>query len=651
MRKEILTLLFCLVTLITYSQEYKFGKISKEALEEKVYAKDSVADAVYLYKSRRTYYSYNTSTGFNVITEVKKRVKIYNKKGFDYATFTINYYKPEDGEKERVSSIKGYTFNLVDGEIKKTKLSKKSIFDERLNKYRGETKITMPNIKEGSVIEIKYQITSPFSSSIDDLQFQYNIPVKKLLYKVEIPEYLVFNQRMKGYYLLQAKKEFKSGRIGNDLNYRINISKYEGENIPALRDDEPYVSSIHNYRGGVKFELTSTKYPNSMLKYYTTSWEDVVKTIYKSSSFGNELEKTNYFKKDLSVILAPIKTDQEKMIAVYEFVKSKVKWNDFNGKYTDSGVRKAYKEGVGNVADINLMLTAMLREAGLNAKPILISTRNHGTSFFPTREGFNYIISGVKINDKLIYLDATEKYSAPDVLPLRAVNWNGRIINNKENSEWVDLIPTNYASEDNYAAILFDEDMEVSGMMRSKYTNLYALNYRSKNNHLKKEVVVEALENKYNIEIDDFKITNKKNTIKPLVRMFKFNSEDLVEEINGKLYLSPLLFLTQTVNPFKLDERKFPVDYGVPFKDKNTISIKIPEGYQVESLPENIAIGISDRIGVFRYKVVVTPGKIMIVSQLQINKAIITPEYYQELKEFYNQMIKKQKEKITLIKK
>ncbi len=649
MRTGLIIVFVCFCTSMLFSQEYKFGKISIKELEEKVYTKDSVANAVYLYKSRRTYYEYNTSTGFNVITEVKQRIKIYNKKGYDYATFAINYYKPESGAKERVYSIKGYTYNLVDGKIEKTKLSKKGVFDERLNKYRAVTKITMPNIKERAVVEIKYQIRSPFS--IDDLQFQYNIPVKKLMYKVEIPEYLVFNQRMKGYYFLPVKKDRRTGSIGSDLRYTIHINTYEGEHIPALRDDEPFISSIHNYRGGVKFELTSTKFPNSMLKFYTTSWEDVVKTIFKSSSFGNELEKVNYFKKDLSLALVAAKNDQEKLMIVLEFVKSKVKWNDFNGIYTDVGVRKAYKEGTGNVADINLMLTAMLREAGFNAKPILLSTRDHGMSFFPTRKGFNYVVAGVQMRGELIYLDATEKYSAPSILPLRTVNWKGRIINDKENSDWVDLIPTNYALDENYLAISFDEEKEVSGLIRTVYTNLNALNYRSRNNHLKEESVVEALESRYNIEIEDFKITNEKNILKPVVRTIKFNGEDLVEEINGKIYMSPLFFLTPKINPFKLKERKFPVDFGVPLKDKNTINIKIPEGYKVESLPANIAIGISNNIGVFRYKIVATPTKLIIVSQLQINEAIITPEYYQELKEFYNQMIKKQTERIVLIKK
>ena len=100
-----------------------------------------------------------------------------------------------------------------------------------------------------------------------------------------------------------------------------------------------------------------------MFKNYSTSWEDLSKQIYKSSSFGGQLDKTNYFKDDLAVVTKDATNGLEKVITVFNFVKSKVKWNEYNSKYVDEGVKRAYKDGVGNVAEINLMLTAMLREA------------------------------------------------------------------------------------------------------------------------------------------------------------------------------------------------------------------------------------------------------------------------------------------------
>lgn len=674
MKKRLIIVFVCFCTSILFSQKIEFGKVSKEALLEKVYAQDSTAKAAYLYKYRRTYYEYNASKGFEVVTDVHQRIKIYTKEGFDLATFNINYYKPKSGSKEKVTSIKGYTFNIVNGKTEKTKLSKKSIFDQRLNKYRGVKKITMPNIKVGTIIEVKYQIISPFSFSLDNLQFQYNIPVKKLSYKVEIPEYYVFNLKSKGYLNINLKRTKEGGSINwtsrtrtenrssgmgasisSDVNnyekkFIVNVYSFNEDDISALRDDEPYVNNIHNYRGGVEFELTSTKFPNSMLKFYTTSWKDVVKTIYKSPRFGNELEKNGYYKKELALAIETATSESEKLFKILQFVKSKVKWNGYNSKYTDLGVKKAYKEGVGNSADINLMLTSMLKKSGLKAFPILISTRSHGVPVSPTIEGFNYVIVGVKLQGKMMYLDATEKFSTPNTLPLRAINWKGRIIYNNEDSEWGSLVPKNYSLDENYMSIAFDDEMEITGMMRTIYTNLNALNYRSKSNHVKEDAIIEALENKYHIEIDAFKVSNEKNILKSLVRTFKFSGEDLIEEINGKIYIAPLFFLTTKINPFKLKERKFPVDFAVPLKDKNTVNIKIPVGYKIESLPESMAIGIRDNLGVFRYKVVASESKISVTYQLQINQAIITPEYYQELKEFFNQMIKKQTEKIILIK-
>ena len=157
-------------------------------------------------------------------------------------------------------------------------------------------------------------------------------------------------------------------------------------------------------------------------------------------------------------------------------------------------------------------------------------------------------------------------------------------------------------------------------------------------------------EEKNNVEIENFKIANKNAIGKAINRNIKFRSEDLVEEINGKLYIEPLLILAQHTNPFKLEERKFPVDFITPWKDKNTVSIQIPDGYTVSSLPETLAIALPENLGVFKYQVTQTGNKIKTMSILQINKSTITPQYYLVLKDFYGQLVKKQSEKIVLVK-
>ncbi len=662
--KKFTILLLLLSQFSLFAQDFKFGKVSKEELQEQFYPLDSSANAAYLYKYKKVSYNYSGEEGWEQVTEVIERIKIYNKEGLNEATKQIAYYKPESGTNESISGLKAITYNLENGKITKKKLSKKEVFDEKRNKSWSIKKLTFPAVKEGAVLELKYKVSSPYSQSIESVILQEDIPVKKIDIHIRIPQYFVFKKYSKGY-LPISLKETKENRTINysyrendrditlknrDITLFENIYKIEEDYTPALKQED-FVGNINNYRSTFSLELSHKKFPNSALQPYARTWEDVSKKIHEYPSFGNELNKSSYYKNDLPASLQTTNNEFEKAAIIFQFVKSKVKWNNNKGKYTEFGVKKAYKEGVGNVADINLMLISMLRFVGLNANPVLVSTRAKGVPIYPTLEGFNYVIAMVEsTSGNYVLLDATEVYSTPSILPVRALNWNGRKVTKDGNSSWVKLTSSKHALEENMVMVKISDDMIVEGLIRTKYNNLNALNYRNNNNHVTEENLITKLEEKYKFEIEDYKVANKKILGKPIVRSVKFISENLIEEINGKLYIEPILFLTAKTNPFKLKERKFPVDFTTPWKDRNTVSIQIPEGYKVESLPETLAIGLPGDLGVFKYQVKQVGNKIKTISVLQFNQAIISPEYYSALKGFYSELVKKQSEKIVLVK-
>ncbi len=649
-----LVLLFLIQSTI-HSQEYKFGKVSKAELEEKFYPTDSSASAAYLFRKRRTYFSYNKNEGFQVITEIHNRLKIYNKDGFDKATINIPFYRPDVGAKEKITSINAYTFNLINGSVVKEKLSKKDIFHEKISRYTSTKKMTLPSIEEGAVLEIKYKRISPYWN-IRDFVFQFDIPVKKLTYKAQIPEYFVYSKRSKGYYFAEMKETKEKDKINfsydNNIDFTTNVYSFSGENILPLKDDEPYVVNINNYRGAMKFELTSTRFPNTSFKNYSTNWDDVSKQIYKSSDFGDELRKTAYFMDDLPSVITGSKDDFEKVARIYRYVKYKVKWNDYYGKYTDKGVKKAYKEGVGNAAEINLMLTAMLRSAGLNANPVLVSTKSNGIPLFPTLKGFNYVISMVEFSDNsYVLLDATEPFAAPNILPLKVLNWNGRKVTNNGTSSWVKLTPTKLSEENNRITLKITEDYTIEGQMRSNYSNYVALVNRIRVSKLDNDQFMSKVEEDYSIEIEDLEVVNLKKINEKLIHSFNFLGDGFIEEINQKLYFKPLFFLAMEVNPFKADKRDFPVEFVVPWQDKHMINITLPDGYQIASLPENKSFALPNKMGVFRYLIKASGNTINVFCIVQINSAIISTQFYPELKEFYKKIVEKQSEKIVLVKK
>lgn len=667
MKHYLFVLLLC-VTCFSNAQDYKFGKVSKKELSENFNPIDSSASATYLLKYRKTFFEYDDHyKNFKLITEIHERIKIYNQKGYDYATIEIGLYKG-DSKEEKVTGIKGITFNLVGDKVQNAKLKKEGVFKTERSKYYNQVKFTMPKIGIGTVIEYKYRIVSPYFYNVDEFKFQHSIPIKKVVSKFESPEYFNFKLNSKGSLSIDRTSRISNGKFSysgeylskefgklkekynGEREYRINVDEYEMDNIPALKS-ESYVNNINNYRSSIKYELSFTKFPNAVIEYYSTTWEDVVKTIYKNPNFGSQLDKSIYYEDDIDTLISNISDPIHKMNLIFDFVKSKVKWNGYYNKYTNQGVKKAYKEQVGNVAEINLMLTSMLRYAGLNANPVLVSTRSNGIPLFPTREGYNYVISCIEVPNRVILLDATSVFNAPNILPQRTLNWEGRIIRKSGSFALISLYPNELSKNTVTMMTQLNEKGDVEGVIRTIKTAHEARNYRESYVDGGKDQYLTELESKYGgIEISDFTINNQYNLSKPVSETYKFSLKEQSDVIGDKMFVSPLFFLTTKENTFKLEEREYPIDFGYPLNNKYRISVTIPEGYIVESLPKSKIITLPENLGTYKYNITNKGKIIQLVVDSEIRESIIAPKYYAFVKEYFKQLIEKENEKIVLTK-
>ena len=665
-----------LLVLLTISfsgnaQDFKFGKVSEEEIKETFNPSDSSAAATVLYRSKEIRFNYSSGTGFNVVTEVFERIKIYDKAGFDYATVSQSLYR-NNNDIETVSGLKAYTYSWKNGKIEKSKMEKSAVFTTELNKYRNEEKFTLPNVKEGCVIEYQYRITSPFYYSIDEIALQYDIPIKQQEISISAPEYFVFKPNMKGYLAVNPKYSTKSDKINftnksrttsgggwgatsteysnQSIDYKVNTTDYNMINVPAL-NEEPYVNDMDNYRSSVNYELQYVKFPQQLQENYTTTWEDVIKKIYKSDGFGGQLKSTKYFKDDLEILRGKTSTETELMGAIFSHVQGRMNWNNIYGYYVDKGVKTAYKERTGNIADINLILTAMLQGAGLNANPVLVSTRNHGVPMSPTREGFNYVIASVEMDGNLLLLDATNKYARPNLLPTRALNWYGKKIQKDGSSVSVNLFPYNLSEESVQLSIRLKENGSIEGKQRHTNKDYNAYLFRNKYANSVEDDYLEKLENKnHGMEISDYSIKNKDGKGKPILESYSFSLDNQADVVGDKIYFSPLFHLTMNENPFKLEEREYPIDFTFPWREKYIVNITIPEGYEVTSLPENENLTMVDKIGGFQYQILDNGTTLQLRVDVKINQAVIPANYYNGLKELFKNIVEKQTEKVVLSK-
>ena len=645
MKKLITLALLFFIFLNGFSQKYELGKVSVEELKEKIHPLDSSASAAILFKSGRTYFDIGPEGYFFLVNEVKMKVKIYKKEGYEHATVEMPFYT--GGKQVRLYFDDAATFNLVGGKVEKTKLRSDGEFEEKVNENYSLKKITLPNVKEGSIVEYKYTLKTPYYSFFPDWYFQYSIPVNHIEYEVKIPQYFIYRRFLKGFVDVKVSTEdvFSSAI----RNYNESKVSYTADNVKPIKQ-EPYVNNMDNYISMIQYELASTNFPKSGIENYSMDWESVAKTIYENDDFGAELNKKSYFEADVDALLKGVVGRDDRIMTIFDYVKNRMNWNERYGYYCKSGVKKAYTEKAGNVAEINLMLVAMLRYAQLDANPILVSTRSNGIALFPNRGAYNYVIAGVQLeNREVVLLDATSKSSLPYILPIRALNWNGRMIRENKTSLEVDLMPVMNSKEIVNVMATIEVDGKITGKARDQYFDYNAYVFRENYLSMSKDSYLEALEKRYGgLEIGEYKVTNEKDLSKPIVETFDFTNSNLVEKIGDKIYFSPMLHYARATNPFKEEIRQFPVDFSFPYQDKYTFTITIPDGYEVEFLPKPLAIAMEENIGVFKYNITSSGKQIQVGITFDMNHATIPSDFYPALKDFYKKMIEKQNEKIVL---
>jgi hypothetical protein len=657
--KTIVALLLLISCFRLTAQKFELGKVSVKELEEKVYPNDTTAPAAILFNKAKTFFKYDIKFGFSIVTENSFRIKIYKKDGLNWANYKLPYRTGYDKlNDDRVEFSDGVTYNIENGKVVKTKLNREGVFNTTINKYWKEESITMPNVKVGSVIEFKYVLKSENIVEFPDFIFQYNIPVNASEYDVDIPGFFVYKAVAKrpSEIISESKVTRGSLQFANEhtvnktesVSFEQQSNKHRAYFLPALKE-EPFVDNIENYRISIQHELEKTQFYQEPVRDYSTSWAGVAKTIYLDKDFGKELKERDYIAQDLAKILENVNSKNERLDVIFKFVQNKMNWNHKKGYYTDKGVKKAYIDGTGNVAEINFILIAMLNYAGIPTSPVLLSTLDNGVPMFPNRTIFNYIIASANIDGKQILLDATNKYATNNILPLQTLNWRGRLLREDGSSEEIKLKPEFLSKEATNLLVTIGEKGLLSGRCKVFRTDYEALVFREKYAGMNQQNYLEKVENDFpGIQISDYNIENSKEASKPVIENFNFTIDNQCEIIGDKIYINPQLFLTETKNPFVQEKRDYPIYFGYPTQYKYNVNIAIPEGYVVETLPKPVTLSTGENVGLFTFNILSTNNAIQIVINKEIKSVIVFPDFYDTIKLFYKEMNDKLNEKIVL---
>ncbi len=669
--KNLLTLALVCLCHLAYSQKppAKFGDVSKEDIEMTTFSADTSAAAVKLLDFGESRFVYNQNTGFTINFDRHIRVKILKKEGYEWADFEIPLYN-NNGASEKVVSLKAITYNMVDGKVEETKLRKDGIFQEKVSDNLDLQKITMPDVKEGSVLEVAYTVSSEFYTELNDWAFQSTIPVLWSEYRLTIPEYFNYDKYMQGYIGLIINEEssrptritytdkqrngvtsVRTSYTSESIDLNEKVLRYAAENVPAFKP-EPFITTSSDYISKIIFELAYLKYPNQPIKPILGTWDDINKIYFENENFGSQIKGNNFLKSTVEEITSGLQSNEQKIVAIFNYVKRNTAWDGTYRKFVSTPLRKVLDEKKGSSAEINFLLASMLEKAEIEVYPVLVSTRNHGfvRTNIPVAGQFNTVICMVKDNGKSILLDATSRYLAPGVLPENCLNGNGFMIS-KERYNWIKLESNSKSRFMVNTEFKFSEEEGFEGKITYEKNGYYAQKSRDDYFTNGEEKYVENFSKDKKWEITKSTFSEAKDADKPFKEEYEVEIKNQVTAAGNIFYLDPFIAAKMEENIFKLEKREYPVNFGSPFERLYMAKITIPEGYVVEELPQSKLLMLPENGARYIYNITQMGNDINIMSNFSINKSIFVQDEYPNLREFYNQVVAKQAEMIVIKKK
>ncbi|WP_027384657.1 transglutaminase-like domain-containing protein [Epilithonimonas caeni] len=656
MKTKILQLMLTCAILPMFAQ-YKFldiPKLDNDDLKSTAYAKNPSEAAEILYKS----YHYYISDG-QLNLDVVSRVKIYKKdqagKFLDQEIYT---YDGKNNKSEKVTSLKVLTYNLVNDKVETTTVEKNSKYKSKESKNYTVTKFAFENVKDGSVIEYKYSVLSPYVWSVDKVTIEDNVPTRRFDYVLDFPKYLGFNIDYKGS-LTPKNRDVADKNIygGEYYTYRFGY-----ENIAPYRD-EKYVHNLDNYRTSIRAELNSTnitRIPGAYdysdtggFKSYAVSWNDIRKQLYESEFFGDQLKKKSLVKELLPADIKTISSPEEKAAAVQKFVQKNYTWNNYYtvGAEEGKGIRNLLETRVGSSGEINLLLILLMRSAGLDAQPVVLSTIGRGLllDHSPSLNQLNYVLALVDIGGKATIYDATSKMMLPNLIRPTALNYNGYLMTEKEAKKINIFSPgksTTYLTVD----AKLNPDGTVTGNFSDRDTQLYAMMNNERYDQDKAAYQKESYKERYTFPFTNIKTELLDNN--DFQTSFDFDSDSFVDGIGGKMVFNPLLFLYNKSHEFdQSDERRSPIELYTGYDKIKKVTVTLPDGYVFENVPKSKKFRTEDSAIQYVYKVTQEGNKLTVETTTTVEDPVYPKEYYPAFKQIFDNITKMEGQVVTAVKK
>ena len=640
--------LICILTAILISADAfaqtievnkRFGKVSKEEVEMKEYPADTTASALVLYENTLVSIDFDASGGFKLNTKKHQRIKILKEEGLDWGDVEMVYYY-SNTLRDNITGIDVVTYNIVDGKVVETKMPNKNVFRDDYTENYKKLSFSAQEVRVGSVVEIRFDVSSNIYWEIDDVYLQKTIPVNLSECTVRVPEMFEFNKKQLGFNSVKYEYAAESGSLslgaGSTYTYTVNADKYSATDIPAFKR-EPYVYNTDQYYTAIHYDIKALTIPGSVYENFSVNWADVDNS-YLDSDMMRRFRAQCQFKDEMAA-LALEGSDVEKIAAVVDFVKGKVQWNrDYD--VIPQLLSQAVKTQSGSNADINCLIAGCLREVGYMVEPVMVKFRSSGLllEFQPEMHPYDTFILKVDAPDgKSYYLDGGASGGYVNILNPQMLVEKGRVLRPDGRSEWVDLTRLGRNGIVMNVKAKVTPDRLLAGSVNAKFSGQDSYQEKGSYNSFDDEDgYIEDIENDNLIEVIEFETTDMKKYSSSA--SYEYTFEDELTESGDRIYINPFVTRFHSKDSFQSIKREYPIDFPYAYMVNYMFTLDVPQGYEVEQVPENALVKLQGLDATLKLLASVRGSVIMISFSYTQNRMTGLPADYESIREFWQYM-------------
>jgi transglutaminase-like putative cysteine protease len=625
----------------------EFGKLGKAETMMTEYQPDKSASAIILFDFGKSRFV-NTGGDFEVIFEKTTRIKILTKAGIKWADIVIPFYQ-QGGNYEEIYDLEAYTYNPSGETFTRTALDLSTCYDEEINEYWNVKKFAFPDVKPGSICEYRYKLRSQNKFNLRGWNFQSLIPTLYSEYEVRMIPFYSYT------WLLQGSDKFKSHvsrkddsktRYFGPIKYKDMIDIFSMSDIPAF-NDEAYISSVNDYIIKLDFQLVQINHPNGTVSKIVPTWPDLIKELIKDENVVKYAKKCEKLAaKFINPDSIAGKSKTEKLNYILTYIKANYNWDKSESKYSSKSPSDLAIDKFGNSSDLNLLAVGLLNAAGVEAYPLILSTRENGRIKvdYPLLKALNYVLICASIDGQNVLADATDIFCPDYMIPFRCLNDKGLLIK-QGTLQWIPL--QQVAISEVSTTLVFDSlAFNPLAKIEVNLSNYDAMRYRDTYGDNKDKIVEKESNDNFQIEKSSLMIQN------PFSRNLPYDLSYIAhfaaESMNNKMYIAPFLSNVISDNPLKMNARTYPIDFSFPVIREFSSTINIPQGYKPEYIPKDEKIG--NEMFELNYSIISSDQTIQVKFAYSFRKAVYPASEYKNLQYYFNEIIKKGNEKIVFVK-